>query len=108
MICFLFSTYLLAAPSMGGSPAEIAIAQHERMHEVRMHSTISEVSSGGRIITLQNGTQWTVYPEDVPYTSGWLGPAPVEITKGPHPDAQYPFLMKNKWTRKIVSVQRLT
>jgi len=102
MLSLLFlSTSLFAA-----TPAEIAIAAYEKQEPFTIRSSILEVVDHGSIIVLEDGSRWIVEPDDTSTTAAWLGPARVLIRKGPHPEAEYPYMMKNTWTKAIVSVKR--
>lgn len=106
MIVILSSTFLFFSAA-NLSPAQKAMKQYEASFSIRQSGRIEMLLSEGGVIVLDNGSKWAVAPEDIEETSGWIGAAKVEIAKGPHPDARFPFLMYNTVTKKVVSVRRL-
>lgn len=106
-IFFLSYTHTVAAIS----PAEKSILKHENPtdnSQTPITGTIDQVIDNGSIIKLDNGTKWRVNPIDEKYTSGWLGPAKIEIKKAKDNNQQWPYVMINKWTNTPVRVSKLT
>ena len=68
--------------------------------------TLSEILNGGRIIVLEDGSQWEVHPDDIDKSGGWLGPADVvlSLTK----DNTYKYQIFNDWTNSSVRVRPYT
>jgi hypothetical protein len=66
--------------------------------------SIQEILDNGSVIVLTDGSVWKVAIDDTDFTSGWLGPAPVQIKKEEEEDGSYSYYMTNTWTNKTVKV----
>ena len=107
---FLLTALFFTGPAHAKTPAQIAIERHSGSHyhaEVIIKSTIAEILDKGSVIKLEDGTEWSVSPDYVDYTSGWLGPADIVVTRNPKKDIDYPYIMTNKWTKASVKVAKV-
>ncbi len=68
--------------------------------------TLSEILNGGRVIVLEDGSEWEVHPDDIDKSGGWLGPADVVLS--PSKDNIYKHQIFNDWTNSSVRVRPYT
>jgi len=68
--------------------------------------SISGVSSDGNFIKLEDGTNWQIYPEDKPISSGWLTPAPIKVEY--QGEGDYPYNLTNTVTESTVRARKIT
>ena len=100
---------LLASTSVS-TPAEKAMEKQTHaspsFHFGVKTGTILEIIDGGKIIILDDDSKWLVEPDDINYTGGWLGPAPVRVKKDGAPSEIFNYSMTNTWTKKTVRVRK--
>ena len=84
------------------SPAEKSM-QNAMPDQQQSSHTLSEILNGGRIIILEDGTQWEVHPDDIDKSGGWLGPADVVLSSSK--DSTYKYKIFNDWTNSSVRVR---
>ncbi|MCH9617401.1 MAG: hypothetical protein SP4CHLAM5_08530 [Chlamydiia bacterium] len=107
---YLLTLLTALAPVISATtPAEKAMSKQKNISNIHFGEktgTILENLDNGRVIVLDDGSKWVVDPEDAPYSSGWLGPAPIVIRKDGPRSANFNYSMTNKWTKKTVRVRR--
>jgi hypothetical protein len=69
---------------------ELKTAANEQHKEQLMLSINFE---GGKRLQLSDGSMWEIAPSDVPQSSIWITPFPINIVPSNNPD--YPFLLVN-------------
>jgi hypothetical protein len=94
----------LIADDKTPSPAERSMSKAAPV-EQSTH-TLSEILGGGRVVVLEDGTEWEVHPDDVDKSGGWLGPADVVLS--PSTDSTYKYKIFNTWTNSSVRVRSYT
>jgi hypothetical protein len=72
----------------------------------RQYPVISEVTSNGNFIMLDDKTTWQIYPSDTPVTSGWLIPVPIIVEY--EGNGEYPYTLKNTVTESKVRARKVT
>lgn len=103
LIFFLAGNTLTPAQRSIEAEKKVAVSKGKRENIY-----ISEVLNNGAILELSDGSIWKVSLEDTEFTSAWLGPAPVKITKSLTPNKKFSYTMKNMWTNKTVRVERVS
>lgn len=70
------------------------------------YPSISEVTSNGNFLKLDDGTFWQIYPEDTPATQGWLTPAFIKVEYTA--EGEYPYTLTNTVTETKVRARKVT
>ncbi len=65
---------------------------------------LSENLSNGSLLKLSDGSIYEVNPQDIPLSSLWITPFPMEVTMTSDPN--YPFLLMNKNTNTMVHARK--
>jgi len=68
--------------------------------------SISGVTSDGNFVKLDDDTNWQIFPEDTPISSGWLTPSPIKVEYSGEGD--YPYTLTNTITESTVRARKIT
>lgn len=71
-----------------------------------VRSSVSENLHGGKILILNDKSIWIIREQDIPVSSGWIGPSDIYINKSN--DYQFPFMLTNASTKSSVFAKRGT
>ena len=103
-IAALICSSCLLADGKTLTPAEQSMQRS--MPQEKSNHTLSEILGGGRVIVLEDGSQWEVHPDDIDKSGGWLGPADVVLST--RNDPTYKYQIFNDWTNSSVRVRPYT